>query len=163
VLLQILDDGRLTDGHGRTVDFKNTIIIMTSNLGTELARQGRFDRDELMQLLRRSFRPEFLNRVDDVVVFGPLSREDIRKIVDIQLARVKDMLTEQGVGLIINRGVEDILAKEGYDADFGARPLKRVIQRLVENPLAELILKTRPTKVALGAADGRIVLSQPGD
>jgi ATP-dependent Clp protease ATP-binding subunit ClpB len=163
VLLQILDDGRLTDGHGRTVDFKNTIIIMTSNLGTELARQGRFDRDELMQLLRRSFRPEFLNRIDDVVVFGPLSREDIRKIVDIQLARVKDMLTEQGVGLIINRGVEDILAKEGYDADFGARPLKRVIQRLVENPLAELILKTRPSKVALGAADGQVVLSQPGD
>jgi ATP-dependent Clp protease ATP-binding subunit ClpB len=162
VLLQILDDGRLTDGHGRTVDFKNTIIIMTSNLGTELARQGRFDRDELMALLRRSFRPEFLNRIDDVVVFSPLSREDIRKIVDIQLARVRDLLTEQGVGLILNSGVEDVLAKEGYDPDFGARPLKRVIQRLVENPLAELILRTRPAKVSVSVVDGRVVLSQSG-
>ncbi len=162
VLLQILDDGRLTDGHGRTVDFKNTIIIMTSNLGTELARQGRFDRDELMQLLRRSFRPEFLNRIDDVVVFNPLSREDIRKIVDIQLARVRDLLTEQGVGLILSQGVEDVLAQEGYDPDFGARPLKRVIQRLIENPLAELILKTRPAKVSVSVADGKIVLSQSG-
>jgi ATP-dependent Clp protease ATP-binding subunit ClpB len=162
VLLQILDDGRLTDGHGRTVDFKNTIIIMTSNLGTELARQGRFDRDELMALLRRSFRPEFLNRIDDVVVFNPISREDIRKIVDIQLARVRDLLTEQGVGLILDQGVEDVLAEEGYDPDFGARPLKRVIQRLVENPLAELILKTRPTTVSLSVADGKIVLSQSG-
>ncbi|MCX6842251.1 MAG: ATP-dependent chaperone ClpB [candidate division WOR-3 bacterium] len=162
VLLQILDDGRLTDGHGRTVDFKNTIIIMTSNLGTELARQGRFDRDELMALLRRSFRPEFLNRIDDVVVFNPLSREDIRKIVDIQLVRVRDLLTEQGVSLILNRGVEDVLAEEGYDADFGARSLKRVIQRLVENPLAELILKARPAKVSVSVVDGKIVLSPQG-
>ena len=162
VLLQILDDGRLTDGHGRTVDFKNTIIIMTSNLGTELARQGRFDRDELMQLLKRSFRPEFLNRIDEVVVFNPLSREDIRKIVDIQLGRTKEMLTEQGVGLIINSGVEDVLAEEGYDADFGARPLKRVIQRLVENPLAELILKARPPQVSVSVVDGKIVLSPQG-
>jgi len=162
VLLQILDDGRLTDGHGRTVDFKNTIVIMTSNLGTEMARQGRIDRDELMQLLRRSFRPEFLNRVDDIVVFNPLSREDIRKIVDIQLARVKDMLTEQGVGLILNHGVEDLLAQAGYDPDFGARPLKRVIQRLIENPLAELILRNRPAKVLVSAKDGKIVLSQSG-
>jgi ATP-dependent Clp protease ATP-binding subunit ClpB len=162
VLLQILDDGRLTDGHGRTVDFKNTIIIMTSNLGTELARQGRFDRDELMQLLRRSFRPEFLNRVDEVVVFNPLSRDDIRKIVDIQLGRTKEMLTEQGVGLILNRGVEDVLAEEGYDADFGARPLKRVIQRLIENPLAELILKARPSQVSVSVVDGKIALSPQG-
>jgi ATP-dependent Clp protease ATP-binding subunit ClpB len=162
VLLQILDDGRLTDGHGRTVDFKNTIIIMTSNLGTELARQGRFDRDELMQLLRRSFRPEFLNRIDDVVVFNPLSRENIRKIVDIQLARVRDLLTGQGVALILSQGVEDVLAQEGYDPDFGARPLKRVIQRTVENPLAELILKTRPTTVSVAVADGKVVLSQSG-
>ncbi|HTW91921.1 MAG TPA: ATP-dependent chaperone ClpB [bacterium] len=163
VLLQILDDGRLTDGHGRTVDFKNTIIIMTSNLGTELARQGRFDRDELMQLLRRSFRPEFLNRIDDIVVFNPLSKDDIRKIVDIQLSRVKDMLTEQGVALILSSGVEDALAEQGYDPDFGARPLKRVIQRLVENPIAELILRSRPAKVVVSVKDGRIVLSQSGD
>ncbi len=163
VLLQILDDGRLTDGHGRTVDFKNTIIIMTSNLGTELARQGRFDREELMALLRRSFRPEFLNRIDDIVVFNPLSREDIRDIVDIQLARVRDMLTEQGVGLILKSSVEDVLAQEGYDPDYGARPLKRVIQRLIENPIAELILRTRPAKVSVSVKDGKIVLSQSGD
>jgi ATP-dependent Clp protease ATP-binding subunit ClpB len=162
VLLQILDDGRLTDGHGRTVDFKNTIITMTSNLGTELARQGRFDRDELMALLRNSFRPEFLNRIDDIVVFNPLSREDIRKIVDIQLARVRDLLTGQGVALILDGGVEDVLAEEGYDPDFGARPLKRVIQRLVENPIAELILRTRPAKVSVTVEDGKIVLSQSG-
>ena len=115
-----------------------------------------------MALLRRSFRPEFLNRVDDIVVFNPLSREDIRKIVDIQLARVRDLLTEQGVGLILGRGVEDVLAQEGFDPDFGARPLKRVIQRLVENPIAELILRTRPSKVSVAVEDGKIVLSQSG-
>jgi ATP-dependent Clp protease ATP-binding subunit ClpB len=162
VLLQILDDGRLTDGHGRTVDFKNTIIIMTSNLGTEMSRQGRFDRDELMSLLRRSFRPEFLNRIDEVVVFNPLSREDIRKIVDIQLGRVRDLLTEQGIELIISRGVEDVLAKDGYDADYGARPLKRVIQRSIENPLAELILTARPEKVVISVLENRIALSPQG-
>jgi ATP-dependent Clp protease ATP-binding subunit ClpB len=159
VLLQILDDGRLTDGHGRTVDFKNAIIIMTSNLGTELARGGRIDRDELNALLRRSFRPEFLNRVDEVVVFNPLSPADIRKIVDIQLERVKGLLTEQGIELILNRGVEDFLAKEGFDADFGARPLKRVIQRLLENPLAELMLRERPSRVSISIKDNHIVLS----
>jgi len=162
VLLQILDDGRLTDGHGRTVDFKNTIIIMTSNLGTELARAGRFDREELMGLLRRSFRPEFLNRIDEIVVFNPLSREDIRRIVDIQLSSIKERLTEQGGGLIIGRGVEDVLSKEGFDPDFGARPLKRVIQRLLENPLAELILEQRPAVVAVSVVDGKIVLSPQG-
>ncbi len=162
VLLQILDDGRLTDGHGRTVDFKNTIIIMTSNLGTELARGGRQDREELMALLRRSFRPEFLNRIDEIVVFNPLSREDIRKIVDIQLARLKDMLTEQDIELIIGPGVEDILAKEGYDPEFGARPLKRVIQQRLENPIALLVLEHRPQKVVVEAKDGNIVVKPQG-
>jgi ATP-dependent Clp protease ATP-binding subunit ClpB len=162
VLLQILDDGRLTDGHGRTVDFKNTIIIMTSNLGSELARGGRVEREDLLALLRRSFRPEFLNRIDEIVIFNPLSREDIRKIVDIQLARLQVSLTEQGVGLIISRGVEDVLAKEGFDPDFGARPLKRTIQRLLENPLAELILRSRPEKVEASVVDGHIVLSPSG-
>ncbi len=162
VLLQILDDGRLTDGHGRTVDFKNTIVIMTSNLGTELARGGRVDREDLMALLRRNFRPEFLNRIDEVVVFNPLSRDDIRKIADIQLARVKDLLTEQGVELIIEPGVEDVLSKEGFDPDFGARPLKRTIQRLIENPLAELILKQRPRTVVVSAVADRIALLTRG-
>jgi len=115
-----------------------------------------------MQLLRRSFRPEFLKRVDDIVVFSLLSREDIRKIVDIQIARIRDLLTEQGIVLILTRYVEGVLANEGYDPDYGARPLKRVIQRLVENPLAELILRTRPAKVEVSVIDGKIVLSQSG-
>jgi ATP-dependent Clp protease ATP-binding subunit ClpB len=162
VLLQILDDGRLTDGHGRTVDFKNTIVIMTSNVGTELARGGRADSDELLPLLRRHFRPEFLNRIDEIVVFKPLSRDDIRRIVDIQLARLVDCLTGQGVGLIIERGVEDVLAKDGFDPDFGARPLKRTIQRLLENPLAELILRRRPEHVRASVTNGHIALSPSG-
>jgi ATP-dependent Clp protease ATP-binding subunit ClpB len=162
VLLQILDDGRLTDGHGRTVNFKNTVIIMTSNIGTELARQGRVDRDELMGLLRQSFRPEFLNRVDEIVVFNPLSRDDIRKIVDIQLDNLKQALTDENVGLIIDRGVEDVIAMEGYDPDYGARPLKRTIQRLIGNPLAELILAERPSVVRVEVNEGRIALSPSG-
>ncbi len=162
VLLQILDDGRLTDGHGRTVDFKNTIIIMTSNIGTELARGGRVAREEIMPLLRQHFRPEFLNRIDEIVVFNPLTRDDIRKIVDIQLARLKASLTAEGVSLIIGHDAEAVLAKEGYDPDFGARPLKRTIQRLLENPLAELILRDRPTEVRVSVEDGRIVLSPSG-
>ncbi|NPV14387.1 AAA domain-containing protein, partial [candidate division WOR-3 bacterium] len=159
ILLQILDDGRLTDGHGRVVDFKNTVVIMTSNLGTELARGGRFDRDELMRLLRQSFRPEFLNRVDEIVVFKPLGREEIRQIVDLQLARLKNQLTEQGIDVIINAGVEDVLAKEGYDPEFGARPLKRVIQNRIENQLAKLVLEQRPERVVIKVVDGAIVVA----
>ena len=158
VLLQILDDGRLTDGHGRTVDFKNTIIIMTSNLGTELAREGKFDRAELMALMKRSFRPEFLNRVDEVVVFNPLSREDIAKIVDIQLGDLHGRLTEEGVELIINSGAKQLLAEEGFDPDFGARPLKRTIQKRLENPLARIILERSPARVVVSVSDGKIEL-----
>jgi ATP-dependent Clp protease ATP-binding subunit ClpB len=161
VLLQILDDGRLTDGHGRTVDFKNTIIIMTSNIGTEVAG-GRIGKDELIPLLRRHFRPEFLNRIDETVVFSPLGRDEIRKIVDIQLARLSASLTEQDIELTIERGVEEVLSNEGFDPDFGARPLKRTIQRLVENPLAELILRDRPRKVAVSVKGDRIVLEPRG-
>jgi len=158
LLLQILDDGRLTDGHGRTVNFKNTIIIMTSNIGTELAKGGKVGSDELLPLLRRTFRPEFLNRVDEVVVFNPLSKADVRKIVDIQLARLKSMLTEQGVELIITAGVEDVLAEEGYDPEFGARPLKRVIQHQLENPIALLVLEQRPQQLKAAVKNGRVVL-----
>ncbi|MBM3315193.1 type VI secretion system ATPase TssH, partial [candidate division WOR-3 bacterium] len=154
-----LDDGRLTDGHGRVVNFKNAIVIMTSNLGTELTHGGRLDRDELMGLLRRSFRPEFLNRIDEVVVFNPLTKADIRKIVDIQLGRLKSELTEQGIDLIITPGVEDVLAEAGYDPEFGARPLKRVIQHQLENPLATMILERRLNKVKAVVRDGRIALS----
>lgn len=156
ILLQILDDGRLTDGHGRVVDFKNTVIIMTSNLGTEMAMGGRFDREELMALMRQHFRPEFLNRVDEIVVFKPLGKEEIRQIVDLQLARLKNQLTEQGIDVIIIPGVEDVLAKEGYDPEFGARPLKRVIQNRIENQLARLVLERRPERVVIKVVAGAI-------
>jgi ATP-dependent Clp protease ATP-binding subunit ClpB len=158
ILLQILDDGRLTDGHGRVVDFRNTVVIMTSNLGTELARAGRFDQDELLALLRRHFRPEFINRIDEILIFEPLSPEHIRQIVDLQLRRLKNQLTEQGIDVIINLGVEDVLAKEGYDPEYGARPLKRVIQQRIENQLARLILEKRPEKVTIKVENGEIVL-----
>lgn len=159
ILLQILDDGRLTDGHGRVVDFKNTVIIMTSNLGTEMAMGGRFDREELMALMRQHFRPEFLNRVDEIVVFKPLGKEEIRQIVDRQLARLKNQLTEQGIDVIIIPGVEDVLAKEGYDPEFGARPLKRVIQNRIENQLARLVLERRPERVMIKVVAGAIVVA----
>ncbi|MEO0053809.1 MAG: AAA family ATPase, partial [candidate division WOR-3 bacterium] len=158
ILLQILDDGRLTDGHGRVVDFRNTVVIMTSNLGTEMARAGRFDQDELLSLLRRHFRPEFLNRVDEIIIFEPLSREHIRQIVDLQLARLKNQLTEQGIEVIIHPGVEDLLAREGYDPEFGARPLKRVIQKRIENQLARLILEKRPEKITIGVENDELML-----
>jgi len=158
ILLQILDDGRLTDGHGRVVDFRNTVVIMTSNLGTEMARAGRFDQDELMRLLRQNFRPEFLNRIDEIIIFEPLTETDIKKIVILQLARLKNQLTEQGIEVIIDTGLEDLLAKEGYDPEFGARPLKRVIQKQIENQLALLILKERPEKVRIKAQNGAIVI-----
>ncbi|MEO0085900.1 MAG: AAA family ATPase, partial [candidate division WOR-3 bacterium] len=174
ILLQILDDGRLTDGHGRTVDFTNTIIIMTSNIGTELftdhaeigfEREGEaqaYFRSEPLRLLRQHFRPEFLNRIDEVVVFNRLSQEDIRRIVDIQLARLKATLTAQGVELIITLGVEDVLAREGFAPEFGARPLRRVIQQRLENPLAAMILERRPAKITAAVRDGNIVLSPEG-
>ncbi|MGB9741948.1 MAG: ATP-dependent chaperone ClpB [candidate division WOR-3 bacterium] len=158
ILLQILDDGRLTDGHGRVVDFRNTVVIMTSNLGTEMARAGRFDQQELLGLLRRHFRPEFLNRIDEIIIFEPLSREHIRQIVDLQLARLKNQLTEQGIDVIIEPGVEDVLAEEGYDPEFGARPLKRVIQQRIENRLARLILEKRPEKVRIKIENREITL-----
>ncbi|MEO0070082.1 MAG: AAA family ATPase, partial [candidate division WOR-3 bacterium] len=158
ILLQILDDGRLTDGHGRVVDFKNTVIIMTSNLGTDMARGGRFDRDELLALLRRHFRPEFLNRIDEIVIFKTLSREEIREIVQLQLARLRNQLTEEGIEVIIEPEVEDVLAKEGYVPEFGARPLKRVIQQRIENQLAKLILERRPNKISITAKGDEIVV-----
>ncbi len=175
ILLQILDEGRLTDSHGRTVDFRNTIIIMTSNLGTELftahkspdSVQGdaapRVDRDELMGLLRRNFRPEFLNRVDEIVVFDPLTKQDLRKVVDIQLGRLKKLLTEEGIELIITADVEDKLAEDGYSPDFGARPLKRTIQRVLENPLARLILEQSPKRVLVSVAEKEVKLTPGGE
>jgi ATP-dependent Clp protease ATP-binding subunit ClpB len=148
VLLQVLDDGRLTDAQGRTVDFKNTVVIMTSNIGSvslvEAAEAGReaFDTAaEAVRLqLREHFRPEFLNRVDEVIVFRPLSEEQLMEIVGLLLAGVGRRLAESQIGLEVTDAARRHVAREGYDPTFGARPLRRAIQRLVENPLARAIL-----------------------
>jgi ATP-dependent Clp protease ATP-binding subunit ClpB len=149
VLLQVLDDGRLTDGHGRTVDFRNTVIIMTSNLGSqliqEMAGEHNYERMKtaLMEVLTQHFRPEFLNRVDDVVVFHPLGREQIRAIVDIQLGYLRKRLRERDIDITLSDGALTRLAAAGYDPVYGARPLKRAIQQQIENPLAQEILRGR--------------------
>jgi ATP-dependent Clp protease ATP-binding subunit ClpB len=130
VLLQILDDGRLTDGHGRTVDFRNTVVIMTSNMRS-------------VDQVREHFRPEFVNRIDEIVVFEPLTREQIGEIVELQLERLRARLAERKLGLEVSDGAKELLAEAGWDPQFGARPLKRAIQRLVENPLALELLEGR--------------------
>lgn len=145
VLLQILDDGRLTDAKGRTVDFKNTVLIMTSNLGSReiQAAEGNETqvREAVMQELRASFKPEFLNRIDDIVIFHQLSRDQIRQIIDVQLERLKVMLSERNISLNLDESARELLAKEGYDPNYGARPLKRAIQTLIQNPLAVKLLR----------------------
>ncbi len=150
VLLQVLDDGRLTDGKGRTVDFRNTVLIMTSNVASDLIQEmargdGNDERlkDKLMEALRRTFRPEFLNRIDEIVTFRALGRQDIQKIVDIQLADLRKRLAERKLSIEIAPEVLAVLADRGYDPVFGARPLKRTIQRMIENPLAVEVLAGR--------------------
>jgi ATP-dependent Clp protease ATP-binding subunit ClpB len=146
VLLQVLDDGRLTDGQGRTVDFRNTLIIMTSNLGAEyLVNQKEGEdssavRDEVMAVVRSHFRPEFLNRVDEIILFHRLRREQMGAIVDIQMARLQKLLDERKIRLELDETARRYLADKGYDPAYGARPLKRTIQKLVQDPLAEMIL-----------------------
>jgi ATP-dependent Clp protease ATP-binding subunit ClpB len=146
VLLQVLDDGRLTDGHGRTVDFRNTVIVMTSNLGSqriqELAGESNYAqmKSELLDIIGEHFRPEFINRIDDVVVFHPLEAEHIRRIVDIQLRYLHLRLSEREIALDLDEAARDKLAKAGFDPVYGARPLKRAIQQQLENPLAQRIL-----------------------
>jgi ATP-dependent Clp protease ATP-binding subunit ClpB len=142
VLLQLLDDGRLTDGQGRTVDFRNTLIIMTSNLGNTLWESGRPapTREEITRVLQMHFRPEFLNRIDEIVVFHPLTRKHIAGIVDIQLRRISRLLAEKGYQIEVTEAAREYLAEVGYDPQFGARPLKRAIQRELQDPLAIKIL-----------------------
>ncbi len=165
VLLQILDDGRLTDGHGRTVDFRNTVVIMTSNLGSHWFSEPGLTLDDVRQLVlntvRAHFRPEFLNRVDEIVVFRPLDRDDLRQIVEIQVRQVRERLADQKVGLEITDAARDLLAELGFDPHFGARPLRRVIQRTVLDPLAVKILagEFQPgDTVIIDAEAGSIVL-----
>jgi ATP-dependent Clp protease ATP-binding subunit ClpB len=146
VLLQVLDDGRLTDGQGRTVDFRNTIIIMTSNLGSEylVAQKENEDTDavraEVMGVVRSHFRPEFLNRVDEIILFHRLKRSEMGAIVDIQIGRLQRLLDERKLVLQLEPEARDWLADKGYDPAYGARPLKRVIQKYLQDPMAEAIL-----------------------
>jgi ATP-dependent Clp protease ATP-binding subunit ClpC len=169
VLLQILDDGRLTDATGRTVDFRNTVIIMTSNIGSSyLASIPLVEeffikaKEQVLEELHRTLRPELLNRIDEIIVFRPLSHPHIRQIVDLFLSRINKQLKENNITLIVSDKAKDFLAEKGYDPNFGARPLRRVIQRLLENPLSDAILrgefKSRDTVYA-DVQDGKIILS----
>jgi len=141
VLLQILDDGRLTDGHGRTVDFRNTVIIMTSNVGSQLIQSLTNDnademRDRVMDLLRSEFKPEFLNRIDEIIVFNRLGIEQIKEIVDIQINRLKQMLSTKKIGIVLSSEAKEFIANVGYDPIYGARPIKRAIQQYILDQLA---------------------------
>ncbi|MEK6725476.1 MAG: ATP-dependent chaperone ClpB [Deltaproteobacteria bacterium] len=146
LMLQILDDGRLTDGHGRTVDFKNTVVIMTSNIGSqwiqEMSGEKEYDRmkEMVLESLRSQFRPEFLNRVDDIIIFHSLSLEHLRSIIEIQLAGLRKRMSERKLSITLTDNAKELLAKEGFDPTYGARPLKRAIQRVIQDPLALKLL-----------------------
>src|SRR5947199_3135290 len=169
VLLQVLDDGRLTDGQGRTVDFRNTLIVLTSNLGSEAlaslpegADVGEA-RESVMEAVRAAFRPEILNRLDEILLFRRLSRADMTGIVDIQLRRLAKLLADRKITLDIDQSAKVWLAETGYDPVYGARPLKRVIQRELQNPLAEQILQGRipdGSAVHVGAGEGGLVIGE---
>ncbi len=163
MLLQILDDGRLTDSHGRVVNFENTIIVMTSNAGTTLkshgigfgARGHQAMEERVDTVLKELFRPEFLNRIDEVVVFHELSKEEIREIVDLMLKEPEKSLEQRGIELVVEAAAREALAEEGYDPKFGARPLRRMIQRRIEDTLADLWLNrelTSATRVVVDVA-----------
>jgi ATP-dependent Clp protease ATP-binding subunit ClpB len=156
LLLQVLDEGRLTDNQGRTVDFKNTIIIMTSNLGSHLIQEKLSEisgenfndimgelRVSLSELLRRTIRPEFLNRVDEIVLFKPLLKNELKQIIDIQLQKLVKMLAGKNITLEVDDDAKDFLLQHGYDATYGARPLKRTIQRFLINPLSTELLMNK--------------------
>jgi ATP-dependent Clp protease ATP-binding subunit ClpB len=168
VLLQVLDDGRLTDGQGRTVDFRNTLIILTSNLGSDvLARQTEGEdsdkvREQVMEVVRAAFRPEFLNRIDDILLFHRLTRIQMTGIVEIQLKRLEQLLADRKMTLELDDKAKTWLANAGYDPVYGARPLKRVIQRELQNPLAGMILEGRlapGAKIRVGVKDGKLAIN----
>ncbi|MDP2734215.1 MAG: AAA family ATPase, partial [Hoeflea sp.] len=171
VLLQVLDDGRLTDGQGRTVDFRNTLIVMTSNLGSEyLAALGDDQdadaaRDDVMSVVRSAFRPEFLNRIDEIILFHRLRRSEMGAIVDIQLMRLGRLLVDRKIEVTLDDEARTWLADKGYDPAYGARPLKRVVQKYVQDPLAEKILLGEVGdggRVMVGAGSDRLVFSVSG-
>ncbi|MEY3338224.1 MAG: hypothetical protein RL245_1216 [Pseudomonadota bacterium] len=166
VLLQVLDDGRLTDGQGRTVDFRNTVVIMTSNLGSQVIQEYAGEKNyvrmksAVLEIVQQNFRPEFVNRIDDIVVFHPLGTEQIRTIVDIQLGQLRKRLIERGLDLALDDKARDLLGEAGFDPVYGARPLKRAIQQQIENPLAQQLLQGRYSpgdRIHVGVGeDGRL-------
>jgi ATP-dependent Clp protease ATP-binding subunit ClpB len=174
VLLQLLDDGRLTDGKGRTVDFKNTVVIMTSNLGSQYisehtsAETGALDegtRRQVMDALRAHFRPEFLNRIDEIIFFHALGREDIKRIIEIQIRSLMKRLEERKIHVELTEAAKDQLVEDGYDPSYGARPLKRAIQRQVLDPLALQVLEGRFVEgdtVVVDAGDSGLSFEKAG-
>jgi ATP-dependent Clp protease ATP-binding subunit ClpB len=159
-LLQLLDDGRLTDSQGRTVNFKNTVIIMTSNIGSQYLQDHQYDPQRALQALRGQFRPEFLNRVDEIVTFHSLSQEHLAEIVEIQASRLRQLLADRNIALELTPAARDLIAREGYDPAYGARPIKRALQRLVADPLALAILQGEfadGDTVTADVADGQVV------
>jgi ATP-dependent Clp protease ATP-binding subunit ClpB len=171
VLLQVLDDGRLTDGQGRTVDFRNTVIIMTSNLGSEVIQEYQGEQNysrmksAVMEIVQQSFRPEFINRIDDIVVFHPLGSRQIRAIVDIQLLYLRKRLQERDMDLTLDDSARDFLGEAGFDPVYGARPLRRAIQQQIENPLAQRILQGSflpGDRIVVSAAGGELKFGKSG-
>jgi ATP-dependent Clp protease ATP-binding subunit ClpB len=166
MLLQILDDGRLTDSQGRTVDFKNTVVIMTSNLGSQWilspSESEESMRDKVMETVRHQFKPEFLNRVDEIIVFHRLGQEDLVHILDLQLERVESRLADRDIDLVVDEGARRYLAEKGFDPAYGARPLKRLIQREIENELALRLLDgtfRAGEKIEVGVSDAGLTFS----
>jgi ATP-dependent Clp protease ATP-binding subunit ClpB len=170
ILLQLLEDGRLTDGHGRTVDFRNTIVIMTSNLGGAIYQDAGVSAEKrraaILDDVRALFRPEFVNRIDEIVVFDPLGPGEVRSIVDLQLELLGRRLRDRSLGLEVTDPARDLLARRGYDQAFGARPLKRLIQREVQDPLALRLLSgeiREGERVVVDAAGDELTLRrEPG-
>jgi ATP-dependent Clp protease ATP-binding subunit ClpB len=169
VLLQVLDDGRLTDGQGRTVDFRNTVIIMTSNLGSQVIQESAGEKNyarmksAVMEIVQQSFRPEFINRIDDMVVFHPLGGEQIRAIVDIQLVYLRKRLQDRDMDLVLDDAARDLIGEAGFDPVYGARPLKRAIQQQIENPLAQKILQggfSPGDRIRVGVREGHLTFTK---
>jgi ATP-dependent Clp protease ATP-binding subunit ClpB len=173
ILLQVLDDGRLTDNKGRTVDFKNTIIIMTSNIGSHIIQENLEKindenrerilvqtKEQVFELLKKSIRPEFLNRVDEIIMFQPLTQEEVRKIVELQLRKVEQMLEKNNIKLSATKKAIDHIANVGFDPQFGARPIKRVIQKDILNELSKMLLSeriSRDTTIIVDEKNGQII------
>ena len=169
VLLQILDDGRVTDGQGRTVDFRNTVLIMTSNIGGELLTgQENPEQQEagVMEALRSHFRPEFLNRVDETVIFQSLGRKELQRIVRLQLDRVEERLARKGLRMRVSKASEEFLADEGYDPVYGARPLKRAIQKHLLDPLSLQVIEglfSEGDEIEVEMRDGKMICHQAAE